>query len=159
MDADCPETKSKPSTSKKPYKKKALKATWDSENETDEEVDTTHVCFIANNNTPKVTFEPLLDDSELIMDELSQVFEELSNNYDFLKKKYLKVKKENETLNNNIVILLKEKDDLSSTLISTQKDFDAYKISCKAKFSLIDKNKISILKDKINSLGDLLKKK
>jgi len=31
MVADCPETKSKPSTSKKPYKKKALKATWDSE--------------------------------------------------------------------------------------------------------------------------------
>ena len=29
MVADCSETKSKPSTSKKPYKKKALKATWD----------------------------------------------------------------------------------------------------------------------------------
>jgi len=39
MVADCPETKSKPSTSKKPYKKKALKATWDSESETNEEVD------------------------------------------------------------------------------------------------------------------------
>ena len=65
------------------------------------------------------------------------------------------MKKENETLHNKIVILSKKKDDLSSTLISTQKDFDAYKISCKAKFSLIE---ISILKDKINSLGDVLKK-
>jgi len=44
MVVDYPETKSKPSTSKKPYKKKALKATWESESETDEEVDTTHVC-------------------------------------------------------------------------------------------------------------------
>jgi len=38
--ADCPETKSKPLTSKKLYKKMALEATWDSESETDEEVDT-----------------------------------------------------------------------------------------------------------------------
>ena len=113
---------------------------------------------MANDNTPKVTSEPSLDDCELTMDELGEAFEELSNNYDFLKKKYLKMKKENETLQNKIVILSKEKDDLSSTLISTQKDFDAYKISCKAKFSLIDKNEISILKDKINSLGDVLKK-
>ena len=43
MVVDYPETKIKPSTSKKPYKKKALKATWDSESETDEEVDTAHV--------------------------------------------------------------------------------------------------------------------
>jgi len=45
---DCPEAKSKPSTTKKPYKKKALKATWDSENESEEEVDTANVCFMAN---------------------------------------------------------------------------------------------------------------
>ena len=47
-------------SSKKPYMKKALKATWDSENESEEEVDTTHVCFMANDNTPKVTHESLL---------------------------------------------------------------------------------------------------
>ena len=41
----------KPSTSKKPYKKKALKATWDSESESDEEVDTTNMCFMANEST------------------------------------------------------------------------------------------------------------
>ena len=116
MVADCPEAKSKPSTSKKPYKMKALKATWDSESEIDEEVDMAHVCFMANDNTPKVTSEPSLDDYELTMDELGETFEELSNNYDFLKKKYLKMKKENETLQNKIVILSKEKDDLSSTL-------------------------------------------
>ena len=52
MVADYPETKSKPSTSKMPCKKKALKATWDSESETDKEVDTAHVCFMANDNTP-----------------------------------------------------------------------------------------------------------
>ena len=62
MVADCLETKSKPSTSKKPYKKKALKATWNSESESDEEVDTTNVCFMANDNTPEVTSEPSLDD-------------------------------------------------------------------------------------------------
>ena len=43
---------------KKPYKKKALKATWNSESETDEEVETANMCFMANDNTPKVTSEP-----------------------------------------------------------------------------------------------------
>ena len=64
------ENKSKPSTSKKPYKKKALKATWDSKSESKEEEDTTNVGFMANDNTPKVTSEPSLDDCELIMYEL-----------------------------------------------------------------------------------------
>ena len=67
---DCPETKNKPLTSKKPYKKKALKVTWDSESETEEEVDTSHVCFMANDNTHNVTLEPSLDEYELTMDEL-----------------------------------------------------------------------------------------
>ena len=84
--AECSETKSKAFTSKKPYKKKALKAIWDLKSESEEEVDTANVCFIANDNTPKVTFEPSLDDCELIMDELGEAFEELFHNYDFLKK-------------------------------------------------------------------------
>ena len=46
--ADCPETKSKSSTSKTPYKKEAFKAIWDSESESEEEVDTANVCFMAN---------------------------------------------------------------------------------------------------------------
>ena len=132
--AECPRNKGKPSTSEKPYKKKALKATWDSESESDKEVDTAHMCFMANDNTNKVTPESSIDDCELSMDELVEAFEELSHNYDFLKKKYLKMKKENETLNHKIFILTKEKDDLFLTLTSTQKDFDAYKIYCKAKF-------------------------
>ena len=63
----------------------------------EEEVDTAHVCFMANENTPKVTFKSYLDECELSIDELGEAFEE-SNNYDFLKKKYLKIKKENELL-------------------------------------------------------------
>ena len=70
-----------------------MKAICDSESEFEEEMDTANVYFMANDNTPKVTFEPSLDDCELTMDELGEVFEELSNNYDFLKKKYLKLKK------------------------------------------------------------------
>ena len=65
---------------------------------------------------------------------IGEAFEELSNNYNFLKKKNLKMKK-NETLQNKIITLSKEKDALSYTLISTQKDFDTYKISCKQNFS------------------------
>jgi len=86
MVTDYPKTKSKPSISKKPYKKKAFKATWDSESESYEEVDTTNICFMTNDNTPKVTFEPSLDDCELTLDELGEIFKELSNNYDFLKR-------------------------------------------------------------------------
>ena len=51
---DCPEIKSKPSTSKKPYKKKVLKATWDLEIASKKEVDMANVCSIANDNTPQV---------------------------------------------------------------------------------------------------------
>jgi len=47
---DCLENKAKPTTFKKTYKKKALMETWDSESESEEEVDTTHVCFMTNEN-------------------------------------------------------------------------------------------------------------
>ena len=89
---------------------------------------------MAIDNTPKVTSEPSLNDCELTMDELGEAFEELSHNYDFLKKRYLK----RELLQNQVVVPSKEKDVLSFTLFVTQKDFDAHKVSCKAKFSLID---------------------
>ena len=81
--AECLKNKAKPTTFKKPYKKKALKATWDSESKFEEEVDTAHVCFMVNENTPKVASESYLDKCELSM---NKAFEELSNNYDFLKK-------------------------------------------------------------------------
>ena len=64
MIAECPE---KPSTSKKPYKTKALKAKWDSESESDEEVDMAHMCFMANDNTNKVILESSIEDCELSM--------------------------------------------------------------------------------------------
>ena len=58
------------------------------------------------------------------------------------------MKKKNEFLQNQVVVLSKEKDILSSTLLATQKNFDAPKVSCKAKFYLIDEKEISNLKTK-----------
>jgi len=51
--------------------------------------------------------------------------------------------------------LLKRK---SSFLQKTQNDYDAYKISCKAKFSCFDENEFFIMKNKINTLSNVLKK-
>ena len=71
--AECSDIKNKSSSSnkpKKPFKKKALKATWDSKSESEEEVDITNVCFMTNDNTPKVTSEPSLNYCDLTMDEL-----------------------------------------------------------------------------------------
>ena len=84
--AECPDIKNKLSSSnkpKKPFMKKVLKATCDSESESEEEVDTANVCFITNDNTPKVIFEASLDDCDLSIDEIGDAFVELSNNYDF----------------------------------------------------------------------------
>ena len=49
--ADCPDFKKKISSSlkqKKSVEKKVYKATWDSESESEDEVDTANVCFMAN---------------------------------------------------------------------------------------------------------------
>ena len=51
----------KPTTSKNPYKKKVLKATWDSESDSEEEVDTINVCFMTNENTPKKLLNLLMN--------------------------------------------------------------------------------------------------
>ena len=80
----------------------------------------------------------------------------MKENYDSKKKECLKLKKENEMLNNQIAII-KKKDELSSIIISTQRDFDAYRVSCKAKYLKIDENEISMLKTKISDLGNILK--
>ena len=123
----------------------------DSESESDEKIDIAHMCFMTNESTSKVTPELSIEDCELSIDELGEAFEELSQNYDFLKKEIFKMKKKNESLNHKIFILTKEKGELFSTLASTQKDFDNYKISCKGKFSLVDEDEISMLKKKIDS--------
>ena len=54
----------KGTSSKKPYKKKAIKATWnDLESDSEEDVDKANVCFMAlGDNSSKVTSEPTLDD-------------------------------------------------------------------------------------------------
>ena len=66
---------------KKPVEKKAYKATWDSKNESEEEVDTANMCFMAN--TPKVTPQPHDDDDdELSKKVLVHAFVELSETYD-----------------------------------------------------------------------------
>ena len=57
---------------KKPFVKKTFKATWDLESESEDEVDTTNVCFMAN--TPKVTSEPSYDDIEISKEVLLQAF-------------------------------------------------------------------------------------
>jgi len=103
-----PGEQSKAHNLKKPYKKKVLKATWDLKSESKEEVDTAHVCFVANENTSKITFEFYLDECELSMEALVEAFEELYNNYDFFKKNIWKWK-QNELLQNQIVVLFKDK--------------------------------------------------
>ena len=70
-----------------------MKAIWDLESDSEKEVNTTNVYFMANENTPKETSEISIDECELFMDESGEAFEELFNNYDFLKKKYLKIKR------------------------------------------------------------------
>jgi len=60
-------------TSRKIQKKKAMVATWDdSETESEEEIDTAHVCFMANREEiSKLTLDTSLDDDELTMNELA----------------------------------------------------------------------------------------
>ena len=48
--------------------KKALKATWDSESESEEEVGTANVCFMTN--TPKVNSESSFDNSGVTQEDL-----------------------------------------------------------------------------------------
>ena len=91
------------------------------------------------------------------MDELGKAFEELSNNYDFLKNKYLKMKKKNELLQYKLIVISKEKF-LSSILEKTEMDFNIHKISCKAKFPIIDENEIFTLKNKIDIISNVFKK-
>ena len=73
--ADCPSLQA--TTSKKVQKKKKIiVATWDdSETESKEEINTIHVCFMANREeTSKINFETSLDEDDLTMDELARFF-------------------------------------------------------------------------------------
>ena len=69
--------KNKVHTSKKPYKNKALKAALDLESKCDGDINTTNVCFMAQDNDPhKIILESFLDDSDLFIGELSDDFEQ-----------------------------------------------------------------------------------
>ena len=72
----------KASTSKKSYKKNAMKATWDVlDTELDEEVDNTKFYFMAlGDNAYKVQSELTLDDVEIIVDEISMAFTKVLKN-------------------------------------------------------------------------------
>ena len=74
---NCPSLQ--PTTSKNVHKKKAMVATWDdSEKDSEEKIDTAHVCFMANREeTLMVNLETSLEDNNLTMDKLAQFFEEL----------------------------------------------------------------------------------
>ena len=126
--ADCPEFKKKMTSSfkpKRPDEKKAYKATWDSKSESEDEVDTANMCFMTN--TPKVTPQPLDDEDELSKEVLVHAFVELLETYDNKKIECSKLKKE-----------VAQRDEISSNLVCTQKEFNAYKVACKAKFPKID---------------------
>ena len=80
--ADCPSLQA--TTFKKVHKKKmAMVATWDdSKTKSKKEINTAHVCFMANGEeTSKVNFETALDEDDLTMDELARFFEELQDRY------------------------------------------------------------------------------
>ena len=70
---DCPSLRA--TTSKNVQKKKkAMVATWDDlETESEEEIDTAHMCFMAHGDeASKVNLENSLEDEDLTMDELAQ---------------------------------------------------------------------------------------
>ena len=48
------------------------------------------------------------------------------------------MEKEVVFLKNQLAMVSKEKDEISSNLISIQKEFSAYKVSCKAKLPMVD---------------------
>jgi len=78
-------------------------AMWDdSKTESAEEIDTAHVCFMANREeTSKVNLEASLDEDDLTMDEFAQVFEELQDRYEISIAQNKKLKKENDLLRTN----------------------------------------------------------
>ena len=83
-------------------------ATWDDlETESEEEIDTAHMCFMAHGDeASKVNLENSLEDDDLTMDELVQFFEELQNIYEISLAQNKKLKKENDLLKNKFEIVL-----------------------------------------------------
>ena len=105
----------------------------------------------------KVTTQTHDDEDELSREMLVHAFVELSESYDDKKVECSKLEKEIVFLKNQLAIVSKEKDEISSNLVSTQKEFNAYKVACKAKFSKIDEKEISLLKTRIVDFEKVLK--
>jgi len=63
-----------------------LKATRNLESKSEEGVDSTNVCFMVNENTPKVTSESSLDECELYMDKLVKLLKNFPTIMIFLKR-------------------------------------------------------------------------
>ena len=99
----------------------------------------------------------MIIEEELSKEMLVHAFVELSETYDVKKVECSKLEKEVVFLKNQLAIVSKEKDEISSNLISTQKEFSAYKVACKAKFSKIDEKEISSLKTRIVDFEKVLK--
>jgi len=66
--------------------KEGLEGNISSESDSKEEVDTTNMCFMANENTLKVTFKSSLDECELSMDELGEVLKNFPTTMIFSKR-------------------------------------------------------------------------
>ena len=88
---------------------------------------------MAKENTPKVYPEPYLEDCDLTMDRLG----EISNKYDSLKNKFLKTKKEDELLQDQLLAVSKEKESLSISLENTQKDLMLTRFHAKLNFLIL----------------------
>ena len=118
-------------------------ATWDdSESESEEEIDTANMCFMAHGEgASKVYLENSIDDDELTMDELAQFFEELQHRYEISQSQNKKLKKENDSLKNKFEHILKEKNELENSFEKMKKDFENYKISTKGKSPISSCNK------------------
>ena len=153
--ADCPTMVAKGSSSKKPYKKKALQATWDdSESESEEEEDTANMCFMAGN---EVNSSP---EDELTFDDLAHAFEELEGLYRVLRNKHAKLKKEHEKLFLEYNSLNEENDKLIVAHNKIQEDLNSHLSSCSSKRAKvpINRKEIDEMKTKMNELSSTLSK-
>ena len=86
----------------------AMKAIWDdSEIESEKEVYTTNMCFMAQGNiSSEVQTELTLDDAEITFDEMAMAFQEPMEKYESLGIKHFKLKKENNVLSSKLEIAL-----------------------------------------------------
>ena len=138
--ADCPDFKKNVTSSfkqKRPVEKKAYKATWDSESESEDEVDTANMCFMAN--TPKVTTQPLDEENEISREMLFHAFVELSESFDDKKVECSKLKKEIELLKTNLQLFQKKRKKFLLILFQLKENLMLIKLLVKLNFQKLMK--------------------